>query len=110
MIAAIGRLPETLADRCILIRMERKTSHEQCERLKSLAAELLQRQCARFVSDNATAIADANPAIPALNDRAADIWEPLLAIADLAGGQWPELAREAAVGLRPRSPDRAAAG
>src|SRR5205823_13495567 len=34
-----------------------------------------------------------------LNDRAADIWEPLLALADLAGGDWPQLARQAATNL-----------
>jgi hypothetical protein len=34
-----------------------------------------------------------------LNDRAADIWEPLFVLADLAGGDWPKMAREAAVGL-----------
>jgi hypothetical protein len=34
-----------------------------------------------------------------LDDRAQDIWEPLLAIADLAGGDWPEIARKAAVEL-----------
>src|SRR6266568_2592224 len=50
--------------------------------------------------DNKDAIANARPQIPArLNDRAADIWEPLLALADLAGGPWPELARQAALSL-----------
>ena len=34
-----------------------------------------------------------------MNDRALDIWEPLLVLADLAGGDWPKLAREAAVRL-----------
>ena len=34
-----------------------------------------------------------------LHDRAADNWRPLLAIADAAGGEWPERAREAAVAL-----------
>ena len=34
-----------------------------------------------------------------LEDRAADTWEPLIAVADLAGGEWPELARHAAVVL-----------
>jgi hypothetical protein len=38
-----------------------------------------------------------------LNDRAADVWEPLLAIADIAGGQWPEQAREAACALAENS-------
>ena len=36
---------------------------------------------------------------PTLNDRAGDIWEPLLTLADLAGGPWPELARQAAAHL-----------
>jgi hypothetical protein len=52
------------------------------------------------VADNSSAIATAEPDVPGeLNDRASDIWEPLLALADLAGGIWPELAREAATGL-----------
>jgi len=34
-------------------------------------------------------LADAEPVMP-LEDRAADVWEPLIAIADLAGGEWPE--------------------
>jgi hypothetical protein len=40
-----------------------------------------------------------------LNDRAADIWEPLLVLADLAGGDWPERARKAAVGLSASAQD-----
>ena len=34
-----------------------------------------------------------------LEDRVADTWEPLVAVADLAGGRWPGLARDAAVVL-----------
>jgi hypothetical protein len=30
-----------------------------------------------------------------VEDRAADTWEPLVIVADLAGGPWPDLAREA---------------
>jgi hypothetical protein len=41
VMAAIGRLPDTLADRCILIRMQRKTASEQCERLRDLEASAL---------------------------------------------------------------------
>ena len=100
LISQIGRLPDTLADRCIVIRMQRKTPHEECERLRNLDTMTLRRQCARFVLDHKDAIANARPQIPVtLNDRAADIWEPLLALADLAGGQWPELARQAALSL-----------
>jgi hypothetical protein len=106
VMAAIGRLPDTLADRCILIRMERKTVREECERLRSLAVLALRRQCARFVVDNARGIAEARPELPVgLNDRASDIWEPLLALADLAGGDWPRWARSAALDLTAKSQD-----
>ena len=103
-IARIGRLPETLADRCIVIRMQRKTPNDQCERLRDLdvvaVRKDLRQECAQFVQDHRDAIISAKPAIPAaLNDRAADIWEPLLALADCAGGDWPAHAREAALAL-----------
>jgi putative DNA primase/helicase len=103
-IAAIGHLPETLADRCIIVRMQRKSPRQNCERCRNLDATVLKRQCARFVLDHGAPIASANPEIPpALNDRQADIWEPLLALADQAGGDWPHRAREAAVGLAGRA-------
>jgi len=105
-IAAIGRLPDTLADRCIVLRMQRKTAKETSERLRQLDAAGLRNQCARFVLDHAEAIANAQPEIPsALNDRAADIWEPLFALADLAGPRWSGLARQAAVGLTANAQD-----
>jgi hypothetical protein len=52
------------------------------------------------MQDAVVVLRDAEPEIPdALSDRAADSWEPLLAIADLAGGDWPERARRAALTL-----------
>ena len=103
VMASIGHLPETLADRCIRIRMQRKTPREQCQRLRDLDPALittLRRQCVRFVADHALEIANARPVMPSgLNDREADLWEPLIVIGDLAGGRWRELARQAAVGL-----------
>jgi hypothetical protein len=103
-IAAIGHLHPTLASRCVVIRMQRKTAVEGCERLKWLDGTELKRKCARFVADHAAEIAKAEPKIPeGLANRAADVWEPLLALADLAGGRWPELAREAATGLTARA-------
>jgi hypothetical protein len=97
VVAAIGRLPDTLADRCIVIRMQRKTRHEHCERARGFDGMEYRRKCARWVNDNATNVALARPEWPiSLNDRAADIWEPLLALADLAGGDWPAKARTAA--------------
>jgi hypothetical protein len=100
VMCSIGHLPDTLADRCIVIRMQRKRADEACERLRNLETKVLKQQCARFVLDHAEAIAAAKPDMPAsLNDRASDIWEPLLTLADLAGGHWPETARKAAASL-----------
>ena len=99
-IARIGRLPHVLADRCIVFRMQRKLPTEGCERLDEKVAERLRSRCLRFVLDRAEAIGEAQPVMPAgMNDRAADIWGPLLVIADLAGGAWAERARQAATGL-----------
>jgi Protein of unknown function (DUF3631) len=41
-----------------------------------------------------------------IQDRDADLWEPLIAIADAIGGDWPIKAREAAVTLVTASKDR----
>jgi putative DNA primase/helicase len=114
VMAAIGRLPETLADRCILVRMQRKTALEKCERLRELdraQAGQLRQQCARFAADHAQAIAQSKPPMPAaLNDRAADLWEPLLVLADLARHGWPENGRAAAEGLNQEAGEDGAIG
>ena len=102
-IALIGRLPSTLQDRSIVIRMRRKQSNEAVERLRLDRLAALQElcsKCARWVTDHSNKLGLADPAMPAqLNDRAADNWRPLMAIADLAGGQWPLKARKAALAL-----------
>jgi hypothetical protein len=103
---ALNELGATCTDRCIVFRMQRKTANERCERIKDFNPLPLQRKCARFVLDHAEPIAIARPALPSsLNDRAADIWEPLLVLADLAGGDWPDLARKAAVAMASSAQD-----
>src|SRR2546430_8292896 len=63
-----------------------------------------ERNCAGFVSEQGGGVGSAEPHLLAgLTNRAADIWEPLLALADLAGGRWPDLARAAASGLTARA-------
>jgi hypothetical protein len=110
-IATIGPLHPTLASRCIVIRMQRKLGNEECERLKWLEAGELQRKCARFVLDHGEEITKGEPEIPrGLTNRAADVWEPLLVLADLAGGHWPGLAREAALGLTARAQEHSPIG
>ncbi len=99
-VASIGALPDTAADRAIVITMRRKLRSEKVKRLWEFDATELQRKMARWAQDNADALRKASPQIPAeLDDRADNIWEPLLAIADAAGGDWPRLARVAAVML-----------
>jgi len=62
--------------------------------------ETLTRKCTRWALDASEALSVAEPIEPpALDDRQADNWEPLLAIADLAGGKWPARARSAALAL-----------
>ncbi len=101
ILAKIGGFPDTLADRSIALSLQRKKPSERVDRLRldHLSAELkaLRSRCARWALDNFDDLSKSNPAVPLnLNDRAADNWRPLLAIADLAGGPWPELARKAA--------------
>jgi putative DNA primase/helicase len=98
-IAAIGSLPPTLMDRSIILNMRRKLPGDECSRLDRdgiARFEKLGRQAARWAADHVDNLRNADPPIPAgLNDRAADNWQPLLAIADLAGGEWPARARKA---------------
>jgi putative DNA primase/helicase len=106
--ALIGRLPDTLEDRSIVIPMRRRAAGETVERLRldRLDLEDLRRKCARWAADHLEELGDADPEMPdGLSDRAADNWRPLLAIADLVGGDWPTRAREAAKELSGSSRD-----
>ena len=96
-IACIGNLSATLMDRAILVLMRRKKLGETVERLNEYDGKTIRRQCLRWVKDNESSLRRSEPEIPrSLHDRAADNWTPLLAIADIAGGEWPKLARQAA--------------
>ena len=98
-VALIGNLTDTLQDRSIVVPMQRKTPAEKVERLRlgSLDLEDVLRQAARWAADHREALRNADPDVPdGLNDRAADNWRTLLAIAEVAGGVWPDRAREAA--------------
>jgi Protein of unknown function (DUF3631)/Bifunctional DNA primase/polymerase, N-terminal len=99
----IGKFTPTLTDRSIRIPMRRKLRTERVERLRRRDNEehaRLRQQCLRWANDNSSALAKAPPAVlDTLNDRALDFWEPLLVIANLVGGEWPEAARKAALAL-----------
>lgn len=104
LIAKIGPLPRTLRDRSILIEMRRKEAGRVVQRfrLRRVIAE------AEKLADGGRTWALANTAkllsvepdeIDGLSDRAQDIWDPLLAIAQFVGGEWPGRALRAALRL-----------
>jgi hypothetical protein len=99
LLAAIGELPDTIMDRAVIIRMRRRAPGEQVDpcRTRRDAPPLhdLRDRLASWARAHLQELQHAAPAMP-LEDRAADTWEPLVAIADLAGGDWPARAREAA--------------
>jgi hypothetical protein len=99
-----NRIPATIKDRSIEISMKRKTSEEPIERFIHRKANALleptRERLALWAEANTDQLAEAEPHLPeSLNDRAAEGWEPLFAIADLAGSEWPEQARAAAIML-----------
>ena len=83
--------------------MKRKRRGEIVAKLRGRDTDrfrTLREKASRWAADNVEALKDAEPAMPAdLNDRAADNWQALIAIADRAGGAWPEKARAAALKL-----------
>jgi Protein of unknown function (DUF3631) len=102
--AGIGALPDTIADRAIPIRLERRTSSETVERFRrreiAPQATLLRERTTHWVAEHTNALRGSRPHLPdELDDRAQDCWEPLFAIADHAGGEWPSRARDAAISL-----------
>jgi hypothetical protein len=105
LLCGIGRkIPETILDRSVPIRLERKGRNDTVARfrLRTAVAELvpLRERLAAWSRDTLEALRSAEPELPEeLNDRSQDVWEPLLAVADVAGGDWPKRAREAAVAL-----------
>jgi putative DNA primase/helicase len=109
VIAMIGKLPPTLASRGIHIKLKRMLPGAKLTPLR-VTQHLtdLQCKCIRWAMDHADGLIGADPKMPgSLYGRAADNWRPLLAIADLIGGEWPKRARAVAVIASGRSDDLA---
>jgi hypothetical protein len=102
----IGTLPATIRTRSVVILMQRKLESEHIAPLgpsEKTALLPLKRKAIRWAHDNLATLRAAHPAMPkGLDSRAQDCWQALLAIADVCGGAWPTLAREAAVALSGR--------
>jgi hypothetical protein len=100
--AGLGNLPETLMARSIIVRMRRRADGENVEpfrvRIHGDEGHELGDQLAQWTENVAQTVGEAWPELPpGITDRAADVWEPLISIADAAGGHWPQLARTSCV-------------
>jgi len=104
VLSGIGFLPDTVADRSLHIRLKRKLRSEKVERLRERhiapQAAPIRARLSKWMEEQLPVLKDAEPRIPEqLNDRQQDGAECLLAIADVAGGDWPEKARKALIEL-----------
>ncbi len=100
--AGIGRLPYTIEDRSVIVMMRRKAPHEKVDsyrlrRDKPGLRNLHDRvdEWAKDVRDTAKGYASLGNIDLPVDDRQADVWEQLLIVAQVAGGNWPDAAREA---------------
>lgn len=105
VIAGIGRLPDTVADRAIPIQLHRKRPGEKVERFRprliaSAASDLRARLAQWATGDRLEILRSDFPELPeALSDRQQDVSEPLVAVADLAGSEWGKVGRRALMDL-----------
>ncbi len=103
---AIDDVPATIRSRSLVVPMQRRLPGEKTDRWnrRTSAAEaepvcwLLQSWAELVHSYALEFLGPDRPVFPmGVDDRDADVWEPLLSVAELAGGHWPERARAAAV-------------
>jgi hypothetical protein len=109
-IAAIGNLPDTITDRAAVIHMRRRPPdhfvRDYRERITRPEGEELAGELAAWCATITPRIGDPWPQLPdSITDRRADVWEPLIAIADVAGGDWPGLAGQACTALTESAAD-----
>jgi hypothetical protein len=102
-IGGIGSPPDTVTDRAVNIRLVRKLVGQKVKRLRGKDGGdlvILRRKIVRWVADNGVSLRAIEPKeLAGLNDRQQDAWEPLFAIADVAGCEWPRRARAVAAAL-----------
>jgi hypothetical protein len=102
--AGIGDLPDTIMSRSIILRMRRRAPSETVKpwRRRTYYDEgnKLRERLSVWAASVEEELLGYWPEMPdGVEDRSADVWEALLAVADKAGGKWPERARVACVAL-----------
>ncbi len=103
-LGGLGNLPDTILNRSIVVRMRRRAPNEQVEPFRrrevSPCGDVLHAALDAWARRVEPSLAGVWPDMPEqIKDRDADVWEALLAVADAAGGRWPEMARVSAVTL-----------
>ncbi len=101
-LAGLNDLPDTIMTRSVLVRMRRRAPSERVEQWRQRTSGTEAAPIAKGLQEWAQSVVAITtwPEMPAgVEDRDADVWEALLAVADLAGDEWPERARVAAVAL-----------
>ncbi|MFJ6185062.1 DUF3631 domain-containing protein [Streptomyces sp. NPDC092295] len=102
--AGLGDLPDTILTRSVVVRMRRRAPNERVEsfreRIHVAEGNALRDRLAGWADTVRDRVAGAWPEMPdGITDRPADVWEPLIAVADAAGGDWPARARAACLAL-----------
>ncbi|HEX5119563.1 MAG TPA: DUF3631 domain-containing protein [Pseudonocardiaceae bacterium] len=107
-LAGIGAMPDTIEDRAVVIRMRRKAPGETAapyrHRRDRPGLQTLAERLAAWLRADLVKLERAEPAMP-VEDRAADTWEPLVIVADHAGGHWPDRGRAAVLALTAEAAD-----
>ncbi|MFE3494196.1 DUF3631 domain-containing protein [Streptomyces sp. NPDC059169] len=103
-VAGLGSLPDTILTRSVIIRMRRRARNEKVEPYRigdhETQGHAIRDRLAKWADQVRDRVGGARPVMPdGVTDRPADVWEPLLAVADAAGGDWPERARAACAEL-----------
>lgn len=100
-LAGIGKVPGTIEDRSLRLTLQRKRPGERIARLRQVSFEVECRQCVRWAQDHGDGSLCRQPShVPDfLDNRAADNWEPLFALAAQAASHWLERCQRAASAL-----------
>ena len=109
-LAGLGDLPDTIMTRSVIIRMRRRLATERVEpfrpREHATAGHAIRDRLADWSGSVGATAGGAWPGLPAcIEDRRAEVWEPLIAVADAAGGEWPNVARKSAIAHCQSPPD-----
>lgn len=106
-LAGIGTsaIPETVADRALMIEMRRMLPNEQILEFESDEVEKyfspIKEKLQNFATENESRYRELRPELPreSLNPRARDLWKPLYKVAECAGEEWIKKALLASVAL-----------